>query len=80
LFHRERFASKLGELLDYHNFVLTNYYKEPAVDFQSTLDECMAFAELLRPMMTDVTADLHELRRAGCGSTPEPAFCCAAAL
>jgi adenylosuccinate synthase len=65
LFHRERFASKLGELLDYHNFVLTNYYKEPAIDFQATLDECMAFAELLRPMMTDVTAELHELRRAG---------------
>lgn len=65
LFHRERFAAKLGELLDYHNFVLVNYYKEPAVDFQSTLDECMVFAEQLRPMMTDVTADLHDLRRAG---------------
>ena len=64
LFHRERFASKLGELLDYHNFVLVNYYKEPAIDFQATLDECMAYAEQLRPMMTDVTAELHELRRA----------------
>ena len=64
LFHRERFAAKLGELLDYHNFVLQNYYKEPAVDFQSLLEECMAYAEELRPMMADVTAELHELRRA----------------
>ena len=50
LFHRERFAAKLGELLDYHNFVLVNYYKEPAIDFQKTLDECMEYAELLKPM------------------------------
>jgi len=65
LFHRERFAAKLGELLDYHNFVLQNYYKEPAVDFQKTLDECMEYAEMLRPLVTDVTARLHELRRQG---------------
>ena len=65
LFHRERFAAKLGELLDYHNFVLVNYYKEPAIDFQKTLDECMEYAELLKPMMLDVTAELHNLRRAG---------------
>ena len=64
LFHRERFAAKLGELLDYHNFVLQNYYKEPAVDFQKTLDECMAYAEELRPLMADVTSTLHDLRRA----------------
>ena len=26
LFHRERFAAKLGEVLDYHNFVLQKYF------------------------------------------------------
>ncbi|WP_425917005.1 adenylosuccinate synthase [Pseudomonas sp. GWSMS-1] len=65
LFNPERFAVKLAELLDYHNFVLVNYYKEPAIDFQNTLDECMEYAELLKPMMTDVTAVLHEMRREG---------------
>src|SRR5690606_2065391 len=65
LFHRERFAAKLGELLDYHNFQLVNFYKEPAIDFQKTLDECMEYAELLKPMMADVTAVLHDLRREG---------------
>lgn len=64
LFHRERFAAKLGELLDYHNFVLQNYYKEPAVDFQKTLDECMGYAEQLKPLLADVTSTLHDLRRA----------------
>ena len=30
LFHRERFAAKLGELLDYHNFVLQHYRSRPS--------------------------------------------------
>ncbi|MFF7707645.1 adenylosuccinate synthase [Pseudomonas sp. NPDC007930] len=65
LFHRERFAAKLGELLDYHNFVLVNYYKEEPIDFQSTLDQCMVYADELAPMMQDVTAELHALRKDG---------------
>ncbi len=65
LFNRERFASKLKELLGFHNFVLQNYYKEPAIDFQKTLDEALEFAEILRPLVIDVTARLHQLRREG---------------
>ena len=65
LFHRERFAVKLKELLDFHNFVLQHYYKEPAVDFQQTLDEALGYAEMLRPLMIDVAARLHQLRREG---------------
>ena len=65
LFNRERFAGKLKELLGFHNFVLQNYYKEPAIDFQKTLDEALEFAEILRPLVIDVTARLHQLRREG---------------
>ncbi|MDH4294515.1 MAG: adenylosuccinate synthetase, partial [Betaproteobacteria bacterium] len=39
LFHRERFAAKLGEVLDFHNFVLKNYFKADIVPFQKTLDD-----------------------------------------
>ena len=39
LFHRDRFAAKLGEMLDYHNFVLKNYFHAPVVDFQQTMDD-----------------------------------------
>jgi adenylosuccinate synthase len=45
--------------------MLVGYYKEPAIDFQKTLAECMEYAELLKPLMLDVTAELHDLRRAG---------------
>ena len=38
LFHRERFAAKLGEILDYHNFVLQRYFHEPAIEFQPVLE------------------------------------------
>jgi adenylosuccinate synthase len=55
LFFRERFAAKLGEVLDYHNFVLQKYFGEEPVDFQKLLDESMAHAEVLKPLACDVT-------------------------
>ncbi len=55
LFHREVLAAKLGELMAYHNFVLVNYYKEAPVDFQTTLDDLLRYAEIIRPMVADVT-------------------------
>ncbi|MEJ2059069.1 MAG: adenylosuccinate synthase [Gammaproteobacteria bacterium] len=64
LFHRERFAAKLGEVLDYHNFVLKNYFKADTIPFQKTLDDAMAVAEIIEPMIEDVPQRLAELRAA----------------
>jgi adenylosuccinate synthase len=65
LFHRERFAAKLGEVLDYHNFVLQNYYKTDTVDFQQVLDQSMIWAEQLEPMVIDVPEVLNEYSQRG---------------
>ncbi len=65
LFHRERFASKLGEILDYHNFVLQNYYKTDPVDFQQVLEQSLSWAEQLEPMVADITGMLHDYRDNG---------------
>ena len=65
LFKRERFAAKLGEILDFHNFVLQQYFRQPPVDFQKTLDQQLAYAEQLAPLITDVTLALHSLRTNG---------------
>jgi adenylosuccinate synthase len=65
LFARERFAAKLGEVLDYHNFVLKNYFGAPVVDFQATLDETLALAERLKPMVADVSGEVNALIREG---------------
>lgn len=65
LFHPEVFAEKLKEVMEYHNFMLTQYLGAPALDYQTVLDETLAFAEQLRPMVTDVSATLHEIQEKG---------------
>jgi adenylosuccinate synthase len=65
LFQREKFAAKLGEVLDFHNFTLQHYFKLPAVDFQKTLDEQLSYAERVRPLVSDVTQTLADIRKRG---------------
>jgi adenylosuccinate synthase len=59
LLNEKRFAEKLLENLDYHNFVLTQYLKTQPVDYQKTLDDALANVPRLKPMVTDVSNDLH---------------------
>jgi adenylosuccinate synthase len=65
LFVREKFAAKLGEVLDYHNFLLRNYFRTEPVDFNRTLDEAMHAAEVIAPITVDVTQVLHDLAASG---------------
>ncbi len=65
LMHRERFAAKLGEVLDYHNFVLKNYFRAAIVDFQKILDDTLALADRIKPMVADVPRMLYEAQKAG---------------
>lgn len=62
---RERFVVKLEELLDYHNFVLKNYFQAPIVDLNKTVDESLAHAERIRPMVADVPKLLFEANKEG---------------
>ncbi len=62
LFKREQFAAKLGEILDFHNFTLQHYFKQPAIDFQKTLDEQLSYAERVKPLVSDITQTLADLR------------------
>ncbi|MDE2296322.1 MAG: adenylosuccinate synthase [Gammaproteobacteria bacterium] len=66
LFHRERFAAKLGEILDFHNFVLQHYFHVPPVDFQQVLESNLALGERLKPLVADVTGILDRLGTQGC--------------
>jgi adenylosuccinate synthase len=65
LLNEQRFAEKLKENLDYHNFVLTQYLKAPAVDYQKTLDDALATVPRIRPMVTDVSSALYAAYKAG---------------
>jgi len=65
LFVSGRFAEKLGEVLDFHNFVLEHYLKAKPVDFQKTHDETLALREQLAPMIADVPRALYDAHRDG---------------
>jgi adenylosuccinate synthase len=65
LFHRERFSTKLRDVLDFHNFVLKNYFHAAPVDYQRTLDETMPLAERFKPLIADVPRLLYEAQKAG---------------
>ena len=65
LFYPERFADKLREVLDYHNFVLTQYLGAEAVEFQPMYDQVMKDAEQIRPLVVDVSAAIYDVHKAG---------------
>ena len=65
LLRPKRFAEKLTEILDYHNFVLKNYLGAETVDFQKTLDGAMAIAPRLTRMIADVPRALYDAHKAG---------------
>ena len=65
LFHRERLAEKLGELLHYHNFVLEHYFGAPTLDFHEVLEQALAEGEQLRPLVADTGALLAAEMRSG---------------
>src|SRR3954468_17145710 len=60
LFYPERFATKLEALLDYHNFILTHYFKRDAVPFAATRDATLELAAQIKPMVGDVAELLQE--------------------
>ena len=66
LFDPARFAVKLREVLDYHNFVLKNYFNAATVDFDKTHDQALELAVRIKPMVADVPSllagRLHEER------------------
>jgi adenylosuccinate synthase len=65
LFKPVRFAEKLQELLDYHNFLLEKFYKQPKIEFQKTLDEAMELAPRIAPLVADVPRALYDANRMG---------------
>ncbi|WP_196139633.1 adenylosuccinate synthase [Aliikangiella sp. G2MR2-5] len=62
LFYPERLKEKLTEVLEYHNFVLTNYYKQDEIGLEATYQSCLEYAELLRDLVEDIPETLHKAR------------------
>lgn len=64
LFSEERLRAKLESLLEYHNFVLTQRYQQPAVSVEAIIEQALAWGVKLKPLVADVTTLLAEHRKA----------------
>jgi adenylosuccinate synthase len=65
LLYPDRFAAKLEALLEYHNFVLTQYFHRDPVPFAQTRDDTLALVPQLQPMIADVAGLLQQARARG---------------
>ncbi len=65
LFDAAHFTERLREVMEYHNHALVHYFKTQAVDYRQVLDEALAQAEQIRPLVVDIPGLLHRLRRTG---------------
>ena len=60
-----RFAEKLEQLMEYHNFALEHYYQAVPLDYAEVLDQTLSYRERLTPLTVDVTQLLDDYSRAG---------------
>jgi adenylosuccinate synthase len=62
LLQPDTLLEKLQTLLDYHNFMLQNYYNQEPVDIFSLHEVLLEQAKQITPMIADVTSLLHTHR------------------
>ncbi len=60
LLNADIFAEKLKEVMEYHNFVLTNYYGIEELNYNKVLEEILEQAQTVIPMIIDVTQQIHQ--------------------
>ena len=65
LMQPDTFRERLRELMDFHNFQLEHYYHAAPVDYDEVAAEWLAYADRVRPLITDVTLAAYRHREAG---------------
>ncbi len=65
LLYPDRFREKLEEVLDLHNFVLTQYYKSDAVCADTVFEQAMVCRPHIEPLIDDVSARIFAAQTAG---------------
>ena len=59
LFDPERFAERVRAVMDLHNFTLKNYLHAEPLDPEEVIAKTLGYAERLRPLVTDISAELN---------------------
>lgn len=62
LYCKEVFERKLKEALEYHNYMLENYYQLPPLNASEIISQWQSFAKIIQPMVTDVSSRLVDFR------------------
>jgi adenylosuccinate synthase len=65
LFDERRFAERVREALQYHNFVLTRYLNAESVDAERVIDSTLKLGVRIRPMVADVSYRLDQAIKNG---------------
>ncbi|AMK78181.1 MULTISPECIES: adenylosuccinate synthase [Methylomonas] len=61
----EEFATRLKELVEYHNFMLINYYHTEPVNYDEVLANTLRLGEIIKPMLTDVGEAIYSYQNQG---------------
>lgn len=61
----DEFSTRLKELVDYHNFMLTNYYQTKPVNYQQILQTTLKLTTQIKPMLADITEEIRSYQQAG---------------
>ena len=65
LFDEKKLASKLQEVLAYHNFLLKELYHQETIDYQNLLNDLLTMANTLAPLRADVASMLFQYHEEG---------------
>ena len=60
-----RFAEKVRELMEYHNFILTNLYQAQPVDVEAMIEETLDAVSYFKSAVCDTVDLVHRSRRDG---------------
>ncbi len=61
LLDEKSFSGKLEQVMEYHNFMIANYYHSTPVDYRSTLESMLQTREVILSLVGDVSARLNTL-------------------
>ncbi|MDH3609062.1 MAG: adenylosuccinate synthase, partial [Gammaproteobacteria bacterium] len=62
LYNEQHCNERLEKIIDYHNFVLKEYFKHDTIDLGEMKALCRKYADMLKPYVMDVSARINELR------------------
>ena len=65
LFNEKFFIERVRDVMEYHNFELTKLLGAQALDVNKVIDETLAFAPRIKPMLTDVSYTINKLMDEG---------------